>query len=492
MARFGREFVRRVVAKCKGVMGRDVEARREQTVEEEAEMGWDNPTNEEWNLSTEQHTSTGWNSTFQPLPEEVDVIRKSDSRDSGYASFGDTPSKQLRKASPIPDDINAIKWLQLPFTTKHYFLTYVQRILEATCLRYARENLRGCLTDLEWKKLHLLFPSPEYPPDRLVYRDWLGEDEIELCFWLITFAQRVRMPKNQRIFESTHDLRNATVHRGDREELDFEALSYAMKFPALLGDAKGKSDITNAFRYTMEDPTLDDETKTRVEDAMFTPQPCTTHHQVLARIQSMLEETCFDNAARKIPHVLTKNAWYTPEQIEFQNWHDTFRDAGIQNDDSAADIWPGINPSCLLDLLWSARIHIRITVAHHLPLSDEYLIEQVHRAINIAILQGDWPQALEVEVLAEMYFANRSRAQVLERLEAVYRDGRIGSPYERRRRVAIAEFLEEEMGCTTVGEDEAEVVPDTWDVDGLGFGKKWVVRTWSPSMWEGLKRVDVL
>ncbi len=510
MARFGLGFVRRVVKKWKSMKGRDNgmgwdsrgNEEWKEPIEQKATTTWNSNTNEEWSPSMDQKAGMSWVSHSQPLPGEANTVGKP-RRDSGY--FEDTPSESS-KADPtrLSDNPSESKYLQLPFRTKHYFLAYVQRILEATCLRYAQKNLRHLLTDPEWKKLNLIFPSNDYPPDRFVGRDWLAEDEIELETWMIMLAERARIPTKQRIFESVIDLRNATVHRGDRGDLDFEKLSYAMAFPGWLRDSKGESDITAAFRYVMEDPTLDDDTKARVEDAMYTPQPCTTHYQLLARLQSMLEETCFRTAARTIPHVLAEKNWHMPEQIELQNWHDIFQKAGLHNiiniknhntnnndDDSATqqNIFPNLDPRSLLDLLGGARIHIRIIAAHRLPLSDEKLASQVQRAINIAVLQGDWSQAIEIEILAEGYFTKKSRKQVLERLEGVYKNGGIGSLYERGRRIAIAGTLEREGG----GMGEAEVVVSgSCDVVGVGEGRGWVERMWSPSMWEGLKRVEVL
>ena len=484
MAKFGHGFVRRVVAKCKGLMGRDVGAEWKQTDEKEAGTGWDSRASEEWPPSMEMQATPGWDSRFQPLPDEDDVIKKVNSRDSGYASKDDTP---------LPDGICAIcaiKWLQFPFRTKHYFLTYIQKILEATCLRYARENLRFYLEDPNWKKFHLLFPSGEYPDDRLVGKDWLGDDEIELEYWMRMFADRVPMPRSEVIFGSVVCLRNATVHRGDRGDLDFEGLVYAMALPTFLGVAKEESDMIDAFKYIMEYSNLDDETKTSVEEAIYTPQPLTTHYQALARIQYMLEESCFDVAARRIPHVLTAKGWHIPERVEFQNWHEVFKQAGIENDESAARLFPGLHPGCLLNLHWSARFDIRNIAAHRLPLPDGQLIMQAQRAINIAVLQGDWRRAIEIELLAETHLTKRSRAQVLERLEGVYRNGGVESAYERERRVAIAGVLKRESG-SVVGSDEPVVISDTCDVEGLGFETKWAMMMWSPSMWDGLKRVEI-
>lgn len=492
MPRLVSDLFRHVVAKWKNLMGSSVSTTWETEIEQEAGTGWDNDTNSDREASTEQEMGTGWDSHAAPLPDEDEVSRETNRRDSGYASVGDTPSKPLGEDHFSTTSPSETKYSQLPFKTKHYFLTYIQTILEATCLRYARENLSEFLGNPEWKKLNLLFPSKEYADDRLAHRDWLAEDEIELESWMQMFACCVRMPKSKRIFESVMDLRNAAVHRGDREELGFTELSYAMAFPALLGDKKAESDITNAFRFVMDDPTLDQATKAAVEEAMFTPQPCTTHYQVLSRIQTLLEQTCFTTAARTIPHVLSANGWAIPEQVELQSWQTAFQRAAVQHAEPASDVFPPgiLHPRSLGDLLWRARFGIRIVAAHRLPLSTDGLVAQVHAAIAICVLQDDWHRALEIEVLAEMYVTKRSRAQVLERLGSVWRSGGVGGPYEWRRRVEIAGFLEREEG-RVIREGEALVVSDTFDVGWWDLEVPWAERMWSPSMHECLKRVEV-
>lgn len=464
MPRFVLNLVRKVVAKWKGQIGQ-----REQA-------------------------GLGWACQAAIIAGEDDVVEETD---SGYASSGDTPSKPLTEGQKSTDSANAIKYRQLPFREKHYLHTYIQRILEETCVRYAREHLSADFTDPDWKMKHLIFPSSECPPDRLVGRDWLAEDEIELLYWMKTFAERVHgMPKSQRIFESVADLRDAAVHRGDhgdREEFDFEKLSYAMQLPGLFGDSEGASDITNAFRYVMEDPTLDEDTKAATEKAIYTPKPCTTRYQLLERLQTMMEETCFSTAAHQIPDVLARKNWHCPEQIEIGKWEDVFQRYRIQHND--VDIFPETSRDdgsldLFRDLFYSARLDIRNIAHHRLLVSDGKVVKQVHRAITFCILQGDWNQAIEIEVMAEIYFTKSSREQVLERLERVYRNGKIECAYEERRRLEIAAFLGKVEG-REVCSGEMAVLSDTDDVavtPVLGAVKP--ERTWSPSMHEALKKVE--
>ena len=469
-------FVRKVAAKLMKLTGRPVCTEWVPTSEQEAAPGWDSHTNDshpdsEWGLSMEQEKTPDWDCHAATLPGETDTSNL-EKRDSGYNSF--------------VDSTEAIIYSQLPFKTKHYLLNYTQQILESTCLKYAREHFRTSFEDPVWKKINMQ-STREFPLGELVDRDWLAEDGMELVCWMQMFS-RLSMPRSTRIFESVMDLRNASVHRGDRGQLGFEEYSLARELPKLFGDSKGESDITNAFRYILDDPTLDEDTKASIEQAMYIPRKCTTHYQLLDRIQTLLEETCFNYAARKIPDVLARNGWNMPEQVEFQNWANIFYRAGISHDDSAIDAFPDTDPRALSDYLFGARLHIRNTLGHRLPISDEKLTSQIHRAINICILLGDWDQAVEIEVLAEGYFTKTSRQQVLKRLRYVYTHGSIDTPYERQRRVAIARLMARTEG-EEPGEEGTLVSSASYDVEVLDEGYE---RTFSPSMHEALKRVEVL
>ena len=438
------------------------------------------------------------NSEWYDRPGEVEAVGGWDSQaaEASYDWGGDSSDSGYGSDDTEPDCPEAIKYKQLPYRTKHYLQNYVQRILEATSYRYGREHRAADLSDLEWKRKNLQFPGSNRAPDRLVHRDWLAEDEIELEYWMDFFA-RIHIPDLGYTFGSAKNLRHRTVHRnrGDGGELTWECLSYAMELPAKLGYSKAQSEIDNACKFAMEDPTLDESTRAEVEDAMYTPPPCTNRYQLLGRIQTLLEETCFNYARREIPDVLTRAGFDMPEQVELPVWADIFRNQGIKYDDSAKGIFPEMDPCIIFRLLQLATRDIRNIVAHRSPLSDAHVVTQVHCAIYLCILQADWNQAVEIEVLAEMFFTDRSRAQVLDRLASVYRNGSIGSLYERERRVAVRGFLnkaghhdgDDGDGALVVVGDDAEgsaptVVEGSWDL--------WDQRTWSLSMHECLLRLE--
>lgn len=435
-------------------------------------------------------TSETWDDHCTPVSGDEDYV--DESNDAGNA--------EERVQSPAE-----IRYLELPFRTKHYFLTYIQRILEGTCFRYARTHLAERLGDPTWKKCHLNFPSSEYPADRFVDRDWLTEDEIELKYWMLLLGERLRGAgiETVHIYDSVIWLRDAAVHRcrDDETDLVFEAVELARQFPGLLGEEVGEREMADLWEYVLGDGTLGEDVRAGVELKMFTPQLCTSKYQVLGRIQTLLEQCYFDYAVKKIPDVLTMKGWDWAERSELQLWDHVFRNAGIikhyesldADDDLAGDILPRCTSRTLSDLLFSARLHIRNAVAHRSQMSDEKIIREVHGAIMIALLQRDWTRAFEIEIVAEMWFTKTSRKHVVDRLESVYRNGPVEDSYESRRRLALAEFLAKEEGREAEVEGREELVAsDAWDVREERVVKPFLERTWSPSMHVCLKRQEEL
>ena len=207
---------------------------------------------------------------------------------------------------------------------------------------------------------------------------------------------------------------------------------------------------------------------------MYTPRICKTQCQLLTRIQTLIEESCFDYAHRKIPHVLDREGWEIPEQVELPEWYDTYGSSKVQHDESAKDIFPSMNEWSLRNLLGDARYDIRNPAAHYGIVSRYKFFCEIYTAIKICILQADWRRAVEIEVLAESYFTDFSRDQVLDRLESVYKVGPVENKYEQGRRAAIFLFLENEGRGQ--GDDDGTTAEEFETVDPE---RRW---TWSPSM----------
>lgn len=400
---------------------------------------------------------------------------------------------------PKPPDPNEIKYNQLPFRTRHLVHTYCQRILEDTCFRYAQKQAH-LFGDLEWKRCNLLFRSEEWPrEDRYVNRDWLAEDGIELEIWT-KFLGRNKMNSYPHVLRAVCNLRNAAVHRDklyDGRQLSFDDFWWATKFPSYMGDQQCYTDIMNVYLYVIEDESLDEKARASLEEAMSTPPPCTNRYRLLGRIQTLLEETCFNHAKRQQPETFTGPDYEMHEQTELGDWRDLYHYNSIHHDKSANEIFGDMDDDCLKDSIYNVNQNIRNVVAHRTSMSECEVVERIQRAIYICILQSDWNQAIEVEILAEMFFTSATRREVLDRLESVYRDGKIPggkvgiAAYERARRVAVRAFLERE-GIEVPKEDDRN---DDFDaklaVGTESFGKGWTQKTWSYSMHECLLRLEL-
>ena len=66
-----------------------------------------------------------------------------------------------------------IKYEELPFMRKHYFLTYALRLLEAIY------PLCGHVTSAKWRRCNLI-GSPSSDDGRRAYEDWLVEDGVQV------------------------------------------------------------------------------------------------------------------------------------------------------------------------------------------------------------------------------------------------------------------------------------------------------------------------
>ena len=239
------------------------------------------------------------------------------------------------------------------------------------------------------------------------------------------------------------------VHRGvpfgpnEVETLDFERLTRAMKFPALIRDFKSAAQITDAFKYIMEDPTLDEDSKAPIKSYIYTPRSPKTHHQFLERVQTILEESCFKFAARQIPDRLVSKGWTVSEQVELPKYIDFFNSAEIKFDESASDFFPKdiCDTSHLVDLLHGVRQKIRNPVAHRLPVSDYNLTKQVHKAIEICVLLGDWDQAVEIKVLTATYAGEMTQEQALKTREHTFAKDKSESSSELEKQVTRAGLL---------------------------------------------------
>ena len=512
--------------------GDDANTEPEHSTEEGGSEGTDSGYENEhgvWEHSTEESVSETTNDD-QTYEEHVDEAQTKDSNDGpkdcsdaflplpviedwykggnllpGMAGYVDKCKDPENDAERVKSPAE-IRYEELPFVTKHYFLHHALHILEAICFRTGERRFRKYLDDPVWKSLNLVInPWRDDPDIRRVYGDWLTEDGVEVKWWVWFYGERAPgMPppsKTGDILNSIYSLRNAALHRGDEGDLDFKEWELAMQVPELLKDDVGMKEMADLAEYVLGDGTMNEDVRRDMERKMYTPRLSMTKYQLLERIQTLLEESCYDLAVKKIPDVLKMNGWDCAEKVELPKWIGIFENTEVVEhcDNLAKDffrgrdsgIWTGV----IVTLLHYARMYIRNAAAHREPVSDEDLVNRVHAAIRTAILLSDWPRALEIEVVSEMWFEGTSRQAVLERLARSYRDGKIQSEYERRRRCELKLFLRNQRGTEEEEEEEGEglqMMSAECDAKGQIAERTQTRSIWSPSMHECLKMAEVI
>ena len=465
----------------------------DQTCVEHVDEAQPEDSNKKWkdfNDSVLSSTENGdWDESSAILPGDPDYVDP----------FENSENEKDRAKSAAE-----IKYEELPFIRKHYFLNHALHILEAICLRIGQQRFRKYLEDPVWKRLHLVInPWSDDPDIRRVYGDWLTEDGVEAEWWAWFYGERAPdMPRSSRtahILNSIYYLRNAALHRGDEGGLTFKQWELAMEVPELLGDAMGKKEMADLAEYVLGDGTMDEDVRADVERKMYTPRLSATKYQLLERIQTLLEESCFSLALRKIPDVLAMKGWDCAEKVELKKWIDIFKYTEVVTDSEhlASELFPrrdsAFRTENIVDLLHYARMYIRNAAAHRQPVSDVQLVDRVHAAIRTAILLSDWPRALEIEVVSEMWLTNTSRQEVLNRLASSFKDGKAQTKYERRRRQELAMFLEKKREKETEKEDREQLAENAeCDVQEEMVERVSTRSTWSPSMHECLQVVKVV
>ncbi|KAM0798077.1 hypothetical protein BDR22DRAFT_860406 [Usnea florida] len=462
-----------------------------QTCEEHVNEGQPEDLSEKWKDFNDSVWSTGtgdWNESSAILPGDPDYV---------------DPSKSSENEEDRVKSAAEIKYEELPFIRKHYFLNRALHILEAICLRTGRQRFRKYLEDPVWKRLNLVInPWSDDPDIRRAYGDWLTEDGVEAEWWAWFYGERAPdMPRSSQtahILNSIYYLRNAALHRGDEGGLDFKQWELAMQVPELLGDAVGQKEMADLAEYVLGDGTMDEDVRADVERKMYTPRLSATKYQLLERIQTLLEESCFSLALRKIPDVLAMKGWDCAEKVELRKWIDIFKYTEVVTDSEklASDLFPrrdsAFRAENIVDRLHYARMYIRNTAAHRQPVSEEQLVDRIHAAIRTAVLLCDWPRAIEIEIASEMWLTLTSRQEVLERLAGSYRNGKAETEYERRRRDELKLFLRNQQGKEEEEDEGAQMISAECDAKEEMVQRVCTRSTWSPSMHECLQVVKVV
>ena len=316
------------------------------------------------------------------------------------------------------------------------FFEYFQR-------EFGGENLES----EKWKRM----AESDYvrqPDGRIAYipaRPWNNRHAIEMDDWVRLYENLCHRKTEHdhwdyKILSACKQFRHDAVHR---HEASVERIFFVLKLPELLRDRERAHNFLRLVPVLCHNETIEGEEKRRMNELLHSdPIAPDTGYGLLARIQDILEESCFYNAIRRGKCATTGEDRTCPEYFELQNWetqwqHLDYRDE-THEELAALDESSGIDGK--IENLKQLRIialrtarDLRNKVAHRSPVEDWEIPYYTATAMLYAMLLGDRSRALKIEILAETFASKSTCNEVVTRL---LKDS--GDDYSSRRRAILA------------------------------------------------------
>lgn len=350
-----------------------------------------------------------------------------------------------RTPEPVRDSSDRERYFEMPFLTRHYFLTYLHIFAEA------------CVSDFVRNHNTLIRET----------------DTMELNQWTARL-KRIQLPINEysairkEIMSAIRLLRDRAIHR---QQLQIDALWLSIRLPELLEDWDRAFEIQQIFQFVLEDPQMEAETKKVVDQLLFGPKPPpATLLEAHTSLQLSLEEICFRFVKREYPEMLRSRGWEWPEQCELQeSWTNALSDIPFHDDSLDSEQCPDeedqLFSHCRLrgEIFHIAR-RLRDAASHRNCLSLTSMRKYALNGILLAIMVGDREQAIDIEATIEAFLSGQTKYKVLARLrEACIHDTPIpvNQLGERKKSEALGTFLGDKEVC--VGGAETQSSPQ-----GLG------------------------
>ena len=152
--------------------------------------------------------------------------------------------------------------------------------------------------------------------------------------------------------------------------------------------------------------------------------PYKTQHRILTRIQSMLEESCFEFGKRWLPELLASQGWESPEAVELNTWTKKLLKHMKDIPPSATDMIAGKSWKEVLfatNALRHAAVHrLRTTVAGILGLIDSAIalakmLLDAERVVEIGKIRDGLQSSSE----AMLQSKNLLESKLLDELDAI-------------------------------------------------------------------------
>ena len=354
--------------------------------------------------------------------------------------------------SPPPQFFN------IPFRDQHYFQEFLLKTLEECCYDYARNNLWEELQSAVWRGSNL-YSLPEWLQLRST---WFETGVTELTDWTLLF-RRITLPGVRdafffaRVFLDADMLRHKTIHR---EQLSTETVQSAMKLPGLLKDEQRARAVEE-----MNGRWINKDTRKEAMKVLLAPRKVNSSHQLLSRVQSLMEESFFNYDQRVDPQRRGRNGNEVFEQTELQRWQSAY-----QRSWKAPWRAPHTKFYSNANLFGVALDHMREMrniAAHRNAVNKWDVMKYLKHSMMLAILMDDRFQAVKIEVAGEQWLASSSRRDVLIRLQTVFLETHDVDAETVKRMPEDALMEEAQEGAPDEAEGE-EIQGEAVEVDGSG------------------------
>ncbi|KAL9015641.1 MAG: hypothetical protein Q9185_006965 [Variospora sp. 1 TL-2023] len=195
-----------------------------------------------------------------------------------------------------------------------------------------------------------------------------------------------------------------------------------------------------------------------VSEAHRIDLPFRTQHKLLVKVQTLLEECCFNFGKIWLPVEMDAQGWHEAESVELTQWTDRFLGPLIPRP-------PAIKPipeTILLEVVGETR-RLRHAAVHRSPLSANEIVKMLGAAVNLAETLDDSDQAgkiAEIKTQVELGMKDimhhnsalerrltnqlqgiAHRKAELDRLEASFREAMATS--DRMKRTEVGSALED-------------------------------------------------
>lgn len=143
--------------------------------------------------------------------------------------------------------------------------------------------------------------------------------------------------------------------------------------------------------------------------------PYALQHRVLASIQSLLEECCFDFGKRWLPDIITSEGWEVSEQVELTTWTAKLKQHAKRIPADAAFKIPGKSWE---EVLFGTHV-LRHSAVHRLKTSAYGLVNLIEGAVLLTRMLKDIPRAQRIEEIRDIL---KSSIEEMERHKKVLQE----------------------------------------------------------------------